>query len=173
MILKAAKFAQKAHANQVRKFSGVPYIFHIYRVAGKIATLDVAYDELVAAAWLHDTVEDCNVTFEDITREFGMPVMMLVNDLTNVFTKENYPNYNRQARKDAENERLAKICNDAKIIKLADRLDNFIDIPQNEEFKVKYAKETEALLSILAGAHEQLEEELKAELMEFWKYVDP
>jgi hypothetical protein len=85
MVAKAARFARAAHAGQVDK-AGRPYIGHPARVAARVAeamdTQDPSYESAIAAAWLHDTVEDCDTTIEDIDAAFGTYVAYLVDALT-------------------------------------------------------------------------------------------
>lgn len=83
LIIDAAQFAATAHKGQVRKYNGRPYISHPIRVAGRVATHPEASEELVAAAFLHDVVEDCNVGIGLLQRIFGHAVASLVGDLTN------------------------------------------------------------------------------------------
>jgi (p)ppGpp synthase/HD superfamily hydrolase len=85
LIEKARIYAIGAHAriNQLRKYTRQPYDVHLKAVAELVAS--VSDDEaLIAAAWLHDTVEDTPATFEDLEREFGADVMQLVSELTDV-----------------------------------------------------------------------------------------
>jgi (p)ppGpp synthase/HD superfamily hydrolase len=167
-IINAAKFAQKAHKGQVRKYSGDPYIVHPGRVANKVMLLDESTEIMVMAAWLHDVCEDCGVMDVDLS-ENGMPdeAIDLVLELTNV-SKKDYPYSNRAQRKKLDEERLRGVSKEAKIIKLCDRIDNFRDIPDDEPFKEKYSRETYDLLQVLKGSHQLLESELNNLLQEYW-----
>ncbi|MCS6907132.1 MAG: HD domain-containing protein, partial [Anaerolineales bacterium] len=80
MILKAYQVAEEAHRGQKRA-SGEPYINHCVAVAGILAEMHVP-PEVVIAALLHDTVEDTEVTLEQIRRLFGDRVAMLVDGVT-------------------------------------------------------------------------------------------
>src|SRR3972149_1547626 len=82
LVMKAARFAAKAHAGQFRKDGKTPAIVHPARVAGRVAVLPFATDELVAVAYLHDVMEDCPITHDDLVREFGAEVAHLVDFLT-------------------------------------------------------------------------------------------
>lgn len=77
MIHQAIYFAAVAHQNQKRKGTDVPYIVHPYEVA-HILTKEGAEEEVVVAGLLHDTLEDTQVTVEDIQRQFGERVAMMV-----------------------------------------------------------------------------------------------
>ena len=85
LIEKARQFATQAHRriDHRRKYSKQPYEVHLKSVAELVSGVtDDA--EMIAAAWLHDTVEDTTATLEDIAREFGAEVAALVSDLTDV-----------------------------------------------------------------------------------------
>lgn len=144
-----AKFAHNS-INQKRKYSGEPYWKHPVRVA-KIVSFFTNDYSILAASLLHDTVEDVpHITIEEIKANFGPRITILVNALTNKFTKENYPNLNRAQRHAREVKRLSKISNGAKLIKLADLFDNTLDIVKNDpEFAKVYLKEKEDLISHL------------------------
>ena len=79
MINKAIRFAVTAHAGQVRKGTKIPFILHPMEVGVIVATL-TCDEEIISAAILHDTVEDCpHVSLEDIRREFGDRIASLVD----------------------------------------------------------------------------------------------
>jgi GTP pyrophosphokinase len=80
VIRHAARYAQAKHAGQVRR-SGEPYIFHPIAVAGILTELQMG-DTVLAAALLHDVVEDCAVTVEELSREFGDEIARLVDGVT-------------------------------------------------------------------------------------------
>jgi len=74
---RAIVFATRAHEGQTRKMSGIPYILHPLEVASIIGTLTDDID-VMAAGILHDTIEDCDVTPEEIRAQFGSHVYKLV-----------------------------------------------------------------------------------------------
>lgn len=83
LIDAARALAEEAHRNQVRKYTGEPYIVHPARVAAMLPVLcPTATAEMAAAAWLHDVVEDCGVDRVEIFNKFGPLVQVLVDDLT-------------------------------------------------------------------------------------------
>ncbi|NRD80225.1 bifunctional (p)ppGpp synthetase/guanosine-3',5'-bis(diphosphate) 3'-pyrophosphohydrolase [Bacillus sp. BRMEA1] len=86
MIEKALEFAAKAHEGQVRKTNNTPMITHPIQVA-EILKANGFADEVVAAGYLHDTVEDTDVTLEDIRHEFGSEVARIVAGNTEDKTK--------------------------------------------------------------------------------------
>jgi len=80
VITRAYQLAQKAHEGQVRK-SGVPYIMHPIAVAGILANLHM--DAVtIAAGFLHDVVEDTEITLDHLREQFGPDVALLVDGVT-------------------------------------------------------------------------------------------
>lgn len=149
LIDAAAMFAQGAHAGQVRKYTGEPYWHHCRAVARRVFG-QTGDEEMTAAAWLHDTVEDTPVTVGVIVDTFGLRVALLVAELTDVYTHEAFPNCNRKARKAAECKRLADVSDDAKLIKRADITDNTSSIIEHDpRFAKVFLAEITALLKVL------------------------
>ena len=155
LIERARTYAIGAHAriNQLRKYTRQPYDVHLKAVAELVAS--VSDDEaMVAAAWLHDTVEDTPATFEDIEREFGADVMQLVKELTDVSRPGDG---NRAVRKAIDRQHTAGASPRAKTIKLADIIDNCEDICRHDaKFGRVYLGEAAALLEVLAEGDEKL-----------------
>lgn len=151
---RALKFADQAHAGQRRKFSGQPYICHPIRVAARVAAVPGATDEMVVAAFLHDVVEDCGVGLDEIGKEFGPVVKQLVSEVTN---PPDQPGHNRRAREAYRFAKLATVSNEAKVIKLADRIDNLSDLPKGTRFYPVYLEESRQLLEVLRGVNADLE----------------
>jgi (p)ppGpp synthase/HD superfamily hydrolase len=90
IVEKARIFATAAHAavDQRRKYTNEPYIVHPKQVADFVANVPGATPEMIAAAWLHDVVEDTKVTNEDIAREFGDKVGEYVGWVTDISRPE-------------------------------------------------------------------------------------
>ena len=121
---KAVAFALHAHAGQVRKKSGTPYILHPME-ATTIASTLTDDREVLAAVMLHDTVEDTDTTLDDIRREFGDRVAQLVQGET----ENEYPELTREEswklRKEESLTRLrANQDRSVKIMWLSDKLSN-------------------------------------------------
>lgn len=166
IIVDAAQFAQTAHAGQRRKYTGQPYIYHPGRVAMR-ATLLGLKDEQIAAAWLHDVVEDTAVTLGEIVSRFGMEVGSIVHGLTNVYSAKSHPDMNRKQRKAAEFERVTQLPTEVKIIKLLDRIDNLGEMDASDSFIKLYTRESQDLLHALRGTDKALEDELWEKIQKF------
>lgn len=164
LIIGTTRFANIAHKGQVRKVTEAPYITHPLRVAAQVMLRSDCTVEMVAAANLHDVVEDTIYTYEDILRLFGKKVADLVLELTNQFTSEKRPDLNRAARKDLEKQRLKTISREAKIIKMLDRIDNLKEIDYTDSFAKLYAKESRSLLAAVGDADPELASELVSEI---------
>lgn len=142
---KARYFATAAHAavGQKRKYDGSDYIVHPARVANTVKRYG-GTDTMIAAAWLHDVVEDTNVDMDTITGMFGSVVASLVRDLTDVSVASDG---NREARKAIDRLHTADASADAQFIKCADIIDNSWDIAENDpSFWKVYQREMSLLL---------------------------
>ena len=171
MLVKAYDYAERAHANQKRA-SGEPYFIHPCAVADIL--MDLGLDSAtIAAALLHDVIEDTDSTAEDIKREFGDEVLDLVSGVTKlekiVF----------KSQEDAEAENFRKIfvamAKDVRviIIKLADRLHNMRSLNfLSQERQQRMANETLEIYAPLAGRLGI--SQIKCELEDLClKYLDP
>lgn len=146
LVPHAQRFATNAHAGQLRKYAGIPYIEHPIAVAEIVRSVPHS-DEMIAAALLHDVVEDTAVTIEHIFENFGPNVARLVEWLTDVSKPEDG---NRAARKALDREHIAKAPPEAKTIKLADLIDNTSTIKERDpDFWKVYRLEKLALLKVL------------------------
>jgi (p)ppGpp synthase/HD superfamily hydrolase len=155
--MQAAMFAFDAHKGQVRKFSYEPYIVHPAEVAS--ITSQVTNDpEALAAAWLHDVVEDCGIDIHTIKMLFGDNVALYVGDLTNPSQiNPELKKLNRMQRKAADREHLMNSAVGSKTVKLADILSNIHSLTYNDpSFARVWVKEKEAVLPYLEGGSIEL-----------------
>ena len=129
LLDRAIVYAVKAHKNTERRGKGFPYIVHPMEAVAIVATI-TPDQELLAAAALHDTIEDTDVTAEDIRREFGERVAKLVHAESDQIDGEVFTGANNNeeatwhARKQAAIDRLATASHDAKIVAMGDKLSN-------------------------------------------------
>ena len=154
---RAIMFAVKAHTGTERRGKGYPYIIHPMEAVEIVATM-TKDQELLAAAILHDTVEDTNVTVDQIRDEFGDRVADLV-------ASESEDSWH--ARKQAAIDRLSKASREAKIVAIGDKLSNMRAIARDYAeqgdklwnlFHVKDRKEHEWHYRGLADALKELED---------------
>ena len=120
---RAIIFAVKAHAGTERRGKGFPYIVHPMEAMEIVATM-TPDQELLAAAALHDTVEDTSVTIEDIRAQFGDRVASLVQSESDVFIEGKSEEDSWHERKQAAMDRLAAASHEAKMVALGDKLSN-------------------------------------------------
>lgn len=184
LLERAKKLADWWHKGINRKTSG-PYIIHPANVAALIKDKD---EVMQAAAWLHDVIEDPNASKDKMTKhrllelliskdgmligvsiEKAVKVVGLVEELTNVYTKEAFPTLDRKTRKIFELARLEQISADAQTIKVADIIDNTKDLEELGDFGAKYLIESQDKLSVLTRACPKLLERAENQLK---RYVD-
>jgi len=122
LVARARVFAERMHAGQRRKYGGEPFFAHLERVAGILVAHGHEAPAMLAAAYLHDTVEDTDATMQDILDRFGEEVAELVYWLTDAEQGR------RVTRKLMSAWRLGGAPWPAKLIKLADLIDNSADI---------------------------------------------
>jgi (p)ppGpp synthase/HD superfamily hydrolase len=149
VVRKAQVYAMAAHAavGQKRKYTGEPYIVHPAEVAKIVASVPGSTPDMVAAAWLHDVVEDTGCTLTDIHMAFGIDIAYLVGCLTDVSKPEDG---NRTVRKAIDRAHSAEAPAEAQTIKLADLISNSKSIMQYDPgFAKNYLEEKRLLLEVL------------------------
>jgi (p)ppGpp synthase/HD superfamily hydrolase len=149
VVHKAQVYAMAAHASvkQVRKYTGEPYIVHPAEVASIVASVPGSTPDMVAAAWLHDVVEDTGCTYTDIHMAFGIDIATLVGWLTDVSKPADG---NRAARKAIDRAHSAEAPAEAQTIKLADLISNSRSIMAHDpEFAKTYLEEKRLLLAVM------------------------
>lgn len=151
LAFRAMAFAMEKHKYQRRKYTNNPYNDHLAEVAGIVSSVERLSDIVFACAWLHDVVEDQNVTATELRREFGITVargVMALSDLEEG---------NRAQRKALSRERLAKAPGWIQSIKVADLISNTSSIVQHDpKFAVTYLEEKRLLLDVLTKADPRL-----------------
>lgn len=146
----AASFAARAHQHHRRKDGVTPYVAHVYRVAMTVRDVFGCDDPIaLAAALLHDTIEDTPTDYDDIEQRFGRRVADCVSALTkNMLLPERLrePDYDR---------RLAQADWRARLIKLGDVYDNYCDAlsraKPNKANKAKLARRCRRAIALARG----------------------
>lgn len=133
MIDEAKALAIRSHAGQ--KYGDKPYATHLYAVVQVLRDINITSPQILSAAWLHDAVEDTDVTVDDIRTLCGDRVAEMVWACTGV-------GENRKARNLSIYDKIAK-CPEAANVKVADRIAN-VENSQGGELMKMYAKESAA-----------------------------
>lgn len=158
------QYADKAHGDQMRKYAPDRYIVHPVRV---METCRRVTDDatILAAAVLHDVLEDTDVTKEEMRKflesvlpaDQALRTLEMVVDLTDVYVKKDYPRLNRRARKAKELERLTKTSPDSQTIKYADIIDNTKEIVVHDpDFANVFLRECKANLEKMDRGNPEL-----------------
>ena len=134
LLDRAIIFAVQAHAGTERRGKGFPYIVHPMEAMEIVATI-TPDQELLAAAALHDTVEDTDVTVEEIRAQFGDRIASLVAAESDEMPEGVSEEDSWHARKKAAIDRLAAASHDAKIVALGDKLSNMSAIARDYAVK--------------------------------------
>ena len=160
----AALIALEAHKGQRRKWgSQDPYIVHPTRVANKVRFLPGMTEVDIAAALLHDVIEDCDPKWIEVIRQkCGEEVLQLVLELTNPTAGPEWK-YRPRAEKRAKDwEHLAQVSDRAKRIKLVDRWDNLGDFVNGpKKLIAKYIQESRHLVGMIGYVDETLAKEVE------------
>ena len=141
LLDRAIIFAVRAHAGTERRGKGFPYIVHPMEAVEIVATM-TRDQELLAAAALHDTVEDTDTTVEQIREEFGDRIASLVASESDIVLEGLPAEDSWHARKQAAIDRLDRASHDAKIVALGDKLSNMRAIARD------YAQQGDALWNL-------------------------
>jgi (p)ppGpp synthase/HD superfamily hydrolase len=164
IVDEARAFATEAHRGQVRKYTGDPYIVHPQAVVATLEPLGFR-PEVLAAAWLHDVVEDCGVESVTILNRFGADVQRMVYHLTDVSIGVKG---SREVRKALDRAHNALGDSDTQSIKLADLIDNSVSIMRHDpSFARVYMPEKAKVLEVLTLGHPVLRERASAILHDY------
>jgi len=158
-LLKALAFAAHKHRDQRRKdVESSPYINHPIALANILCNEGHITDiSVICAALLHDTVEDTDTTPEELERKFGEEIRDIVMDVTDDKTLD------KAARKQYQIEHAAHISDQAKRVKLADKISNLRDVASSPpadwdlQRRQEYFDWAKAVIDGLRGAHGPLE----------------
>jgi (p)ppGpp synthase/HD superfamily hydrolase len=164
VLKKVRQFAADAHTGQKRKYTPDDYIVHPERVMAICGNFspDAA---VLSAALLHDVLEDTDIKppamlafLRDVMEpEKAKRTMELVIELTDTYTRQAFPQWNRKKRKQMERERLSAVSHDAQTIKYADVLDNSNEIVQHDPFFAGvFLGECRLLLTCMTGGNQKL-----------------
>jgi len=150
LAFEAMKFARKVHIDQRRKYTNNPYVDHLAEVAGIVATVN-PNPIVIATAWLHDSIEDQDVSEAELAEMFGVPVAYGVRTLSDL------EEGNRATRKAASRQRLSEAPSWVQTIKCADLISNTSSIVMHDpDFAAIYLEEKRLLLSVLTQADRKL-----------------
>jgi len=180
ILKKVQDFADHSHGEQQRRYEKARYIVHPVRVMETCRqfTNDIT---ILSAALLHDVLEDTPVTRTELydflltamNKDQASRTTLLVEELTDVFTKANYPQYKRRQRKDMEAKRVSQTSADAQTIKYADIIDNIREITeQDPDFARVFLSEYRSLLKRIPKGNEDLYKTAVSKLNEEIKKSD-
>ena len=123
LLDKAIIYAVNAHSGVERRGKGFPYIVHPLEAVSIVASI-TNDQELLAAAALHDVIEDTECTEEDIRKEFGDRIAKLVSSESDLVVEGKTESESWKERKQFAIDRLKKLDKDAKIVSIGDKLSN-------------------------------------------------
>lgn len=165
LLERVKDFADNAHGEQLRRYTKERYIVHPLRVM-EICNEYTEDKTILAAALLHDVLEDTQVTKEELhtflkdlmSEQEANKTVRLIVELTDVFIKKDYPQWNRDTRKAKEAARLEKTSGASQTVKYADIIDNCVEMATHDEdeFAPKFLKECRSLLKHIAKGNKQL-----------------
>jgi guanosine-3',5'-bis(diphosphate) 3'-pyrophosphohydrolase len=164
LVLRAAAFAAEKHRNGRRKDAEAsPYINHPIQLAYILVQADIEDPVVLAAALLHDTIEDTNTTHDEIEIVFGHEIANIVAECSDDKT------LTKVQRKQAQIDKAAKISQKAKLVKVADKIANVSDIDGappagwSLERKREYFDWAKQVVDRMRGVHAVLEARFDAE----------
>ena len=172
--LKALNFAAKAHGEQ-KTPNAVPYLTHLTAVVMEVLHACIEskleqekIDKAITVAFLHDTIEDTDITYDDIYDEFGIDIAEAVEALTKDKTLET----KKLQMEDSINKLLAQGY-EIQMIKLADRITNMQKPPESwdSEKIFNYHKEAKFILSCLKNSNAYLSKRLEEKISNYIVYI--
>lgn len=174
-LQQALLFATMKHQDQYRKGDGRPYILHPISVLLTLGKIKKSKNKflLATAAVLHDVVEDCGVTLQEIADKFGYQVASIVQELTSDKDK-----IEAMGKKEYLLDKMTHMSSYALCIKLCDRLDNIKDMStMTDEFKARTISETEYILDglidrNLTGTHKTIVRKIRKQIKKSNKRIN-
>lgn len=171
LLFKMMTLARERHAQQLRKYTGDPYVIH----CGEVAALAMsAYGGqsnwlcyVGCLGWGHDLIEDTDTTHKELTLMFGSTIadgILMLSDLEEG---------NRKERKEAARIRLSHAPPSVQSVKVADLISNTSSIVKHDiDFARVYIKEKQAMLGVLTKAHPDLRAIAQAQIDESLKIIE-
>jgi len=163
MLLRAKRYAMKAHEGDV--YGVFPYSKHLNDVYNILVTFGLMKEQILVVAWLHDTIEDTMVVYEDIEDEYGT----MIANLTYLLTDKRGRN-----RKERQQKTYPELAEDhyARLIKLGDRIANMtMTMHDSQEKFSMYEKEHQYFkLTLLAGMKD--DDEFHDIELRMWEHLD-
>jgi guanosine-3',5'-bis(diphosphate) 3'-pyrophosphohydrolase len=162
-VLQAAAFAAEKHRTQRRKDIETPFINHPIQLAYILVQADIEDPKVLAAALLHDTIEDTDTTVDEIEVVFGYEIARVVAECSDD------KKLTKLERKQAQIDHAAGLSRAAKLVKLADKIANVSDIEGappagwSLERKREYFDWAKAVVDRIRGTHPALEARFDAE----------
>ena len=160
LLFKALAFSAEKHTKQRRKdIDKTPYINHPISLANILAQRWVIDENVLCAAILHDTIEDTYTTLEELQEHFGEKITSIVLEVTDDKSLE------KSVRKQKQVDHAASISDEAKLVKLADKIANITDIINSppadwsSDRKKEYFNWAKAVVDNLRGVHQGLEKD--------------
>jgi len=141
LLDRAVEFSVLKHRGQYRKSLGIPYVSHVFDVMKLLTRYGVTDEEWLAAALLHDTVEDTDATLKEIANLFGKRVAAIVDYVTWPEKMTKQQKWDHLATKVGDNNPVSR---EGTILKIADRISNVEDyrtVPNSRSYASKYALE--------------------------------
>lgn len=165
-------FVTRMHGNQKRKYTGEPYVSHVFEVGMMAQEHNIEFG--LEIGFLHDVIEDTectvvqmldfliNIGYSDSDALF---ITSCVDDLTDVFTKESYPKFNREKRKKLEAARMGCIRFASQSVKYCDLIDNTKSICKHDpSFAKTYLSEKKDILKCMVFGNRDLFDECEKQI---------
>ncbi len=155
----ALSYAFEKYGNLKRKAKDIPYVIHPVRITLILRSVgfnEFEHEELMIAALFHDLCEDTDTTLEEIDKKFGEKIVSIVDELSK-------PADALDHKKDQWLENFINNSKEAKIIKIADRIDNLLEMVDDWtiEKQISYANQAKIVLKSCGDANKELADKLE------------